>query len=65
MDDRDETIPDLAELLLSLAQIVVFIVDYRYVSVQCNKRQHLCGERERGTQLSLLYSIYSALGHWV
>lgn len=29
VDDRDETIPDLADLLLSLAQVVVFVVDYR------------------------------------
>ena len=31
VDDRDETIPDLAELLLALAQVVVFVVDYRCV----------------------------------
>ena len=30
VDDRDETIPDLAELLLALVQVVVFVVDYRY-----------------------------------
>ena len=30
VDDRDETIPDLAELLLSIAQVVIFVVDYRY-----------------------------------
>ena len=29
VDDRDETIPDLAELLLFLAQVVIFVVDYR------------------------------------
>jgi len=29
VDDRDETIPELAELLLSLAQIVIFVVDYK------------------------------------
>lgn len=29
VDDRDETIPDLADLLLALAQIVIFVVDYR------------------------------------
>ena len=29
VDDRDETIPGLAELLLFLAQIVIFVVDYR------------------------------------
>ena len=29
VDDRDETIPDLAELLLALAQVVIFVVDYR------------------------------------
>ena len=31
VDDRDETIPDLAELLLFLAQIVIFVVEYKYV----------------------------------
>ena len=29
VDDRDESIPQLAELLLSLTRIVVFVVDYR------------------------------------
>ena len=29
VDDRDETIPDLAELLLFPAQVVIFVVDYR------------------------------------
>ena len=29
VDDRDETIPDLAELLLFLAQIVIFVVEYK------------------------------------
>ena len=29
VDDMDETIPDLADLLLTLAQIVIFVVDYR------------------------------------
>ena len=33
VDDRDETIPDLAELLLALVQVVVFVVDYRYAVV--------------------------------
>jgi len=32
VDHRDETIPDLAELLLFLAQVIVFIVDYRLIS---------------------------------
>ena len=35
MDDMDETIPDLAELLLTLAQIVIFVVDYRYACGNC------------------------------
>lgn len=30
VDDDDHTIPELAALLLTLAQMVVFIVDYRY-----------------------------------
>ena len=29
VDDRDESIPDLAELLLSLTRIIIFVVDYR------------------------------------
>ena len=33
VDDQDETIPDLAELLLSLAQVVIFVVDYRLDNV--------------------------------
>ena len=30
-DDDHTTVPELADLLLSLAQIVVFVVDYRLV----------------------------------
>ena len=33
VDDRDETIPDLADLLLTLSQIVIFVVDYRYAII--------------------------------
>ena len=29
VDDKDHSIPELANLLLSLAQIVIFVVDYR------------------------------------
>ena len=31
VDDRDETISDLAELLLVVAQVVIFVVDYKLV----------------------------------
>lgn len=30
VDDKDHTLPELAELLLGLVQVVVFVVDYRY-----------------------------------
>ena len=33
VDDRDETIPDLAELLLFLVQVVIFVVDYRFANL--------------------------------
>ena len=29
MDDEDDSIPDLADLLVTVAQIVIFVVDYR------------------------------------
>ena len=29
IDDSDHTIPELARLLLSLSQIIVFVVDFR------------------------------------
>ena len=29
VDDRDESISELADLLLTLAQIIIFVVDYR------------------------------------
>ena len=29
VDDRDESIPDLAKLLLSLTRIIVFMVEYK------------------------------------
>ena len=40
VDDRDETISDLAELLLVVAQVVIFVVDYKlvlYIKVSCVK----------------------------
>ena len=30
VDDSDESISELADLLLTLAQIIIFVVDYRY-----------------------------------
>ena len=33
LDDNDESIPELAELMLTLSQIIIFVVDYRYVYV--------------------------------
>ncbi len=30
VDDEDDSIPDLTDLLLTIAQIVIFVVDYRY-----------------------------------
>jgi len=32
VDDEDDTIGDLADLHLTVAQIIIFIVDYRSVS---------------------------------
>ena len=32
VDDEDDTIGDLADLLLTVAQIIIFVVDYRSVS---------------------------------
>lgn len=29
VDDEDDSIPELADLLLTIAQIIVFVVDYR------------------------------------
>ena len=29
VDDKDNSVPELAELLLSLSQVVIFVVDYR------------------------------------
>ena len=31
VDDEDDTIGDLADLLLTIAQIIIFVVDYRSV----------------------------------
>ena len=31
VDDRDETISDLIDLFLTLSQIFIFVVDYRYM----------------------------------
>ena len=31
VDDEDDSIGDLADLLVTVAQIIVFVVDYRYI----------------------------------
>ena len=31
VDDEDDSIGELADLLLTIAQIVIFVVDYRYL----------------------------------
>ena len=31
VDDEDDTIGDLADLLVTIAQIIIFVVDYRCV----------------------------------
>ena len=33
VDDQDESISDLVDLLRSLSQLVVFVVNYRYVII--------------------------------
>jgi len=57
VDDRDETISDLADLLLTLSQIVIFVVDYRYVAitVTVNFFYYFC------QVMMLLYSFKSVL----
>ena len=35
VDDEDDSIGDLADLLVTVAQIIVFVVDYRYVYGCC------------------------------
>ena len=36
VDDRDETISNLAELLLVVAQVVIFVVDYKLAYILYN-----------------------------
>ena len=33
VDDEDDSIGDLADLLITVAQIILFVVDYRYIHV--------------------------------
>ena len=47
VDDRDETIPDLADLLLTLSQIVIFVVDYRYVAIINKKAKNFLRKMKR------------------
>lgn len=54
VDDRDKSIPDLAELLLSLTRIVVFVVDYRYNRL-CSNNMHLVHVKECNKGLKLTY----------
>ena len=34
VDDEDDSIGDLADLLITVAQIILFVVDYRYMCVE-------------------------------
>ena len=54
VDDRDETIPDLAELLIALVQVVVFVVDYRYTVVHIS---NLCA-------IDVYMCVYSLLVYY-
>ena len=54
VDDRDKSIPDLAELLLSLTRIVVFVVDYRYNRL-CSNNTYLVHVKEYNKGLKLTY----------
>ena len=40
IDDSDHTAPELADLLLTLAQIIVFVVDYRLVASTYEQQGH-------------------------
>ena len=42
VDDEDDSIGDLADLLLTIAQIIVFIVDYRYIKSCMCTYQFIC-----------------------
>lgn len=43
VDDQEHTVPDVVRHLLSLAQIVVFVVDYRLVYV-CQSTYFMAGK---------------------
>ena len=32
LDDNDDSVPELVQLMLTLSQIIIFVVDYRYVA---------------------------------
>ena len=34
VDDEDDTIGDLADLLVTIAQIIIFVIDYRYLVIR-------------------------------
>ena len=42
VDDRDESISGLADLLLTLAQIIIFVVDYRYICITAFVNNFMC-----------------------
>ena len=37
VDDEDDSIGDLADLLITVAQIILFVVDYRYMQRRSDK----------------------------
>jgi hypothetical protein len=37
LDDNDESVPELAQLMLTLSQIIIFVVDYRRISAHAIK----------------------------
>ncbi|XP_028411559.1 uncharacterized protein LOC114534202 isoform X2 [Dendronephthya gigantea] len=47
VDDRDKSIPELANLLLSLTRIIIFVVDYRRAHTESTKKWLSILEKEK------------------
>ena len=53
LDDNDESVPELAELMLTLSQIIVFVVDYRYGFVSVSSSIPIFCRRVSATAINL------------
>ena len=59
VDDEDDSIGDLADLLITVAQIILFVVDYRYMIKIEYGSSGKTGDEARSSEYSYISLIRS------